>query len=114
MEVWSTGQRLALSVDEVRVLEHTLREPLPNGQVALLAWGRDPVKFSQVEAASITGRVLVVMQFLNSSQELYADVIQPVVREFRLEAYHVGNIHGPGIILNDIVHVLIDASIVIA
>ncbi len=114
VEVWPTGQRLAMSVDEVRVLEHTLREPLSNGHVGLFAWGNDPVKFSQVEAASNTGLVFVVMQFSNSNQELYADVIQPVVREFRLEAYHVGDIYGPGSILNDIVQGLIDASIVTA
>jgi hypothetical protein len=60
------------------------------------------------------GAVFVVMQFSGRYNELYSKVIQPVAGEFELEARHVGEIWGPGLILHDITQGIIDAKIVIA
>jgi hypothetical protein len=60
------------------------------------------------------GKVFVVMQFSELYKQLYSEVIQPVADEFGLEAYHVGEVFGPGVILNDIVQGLVEAKVVIA
>jgi hypothetical protein len=109
-----TGQQLALAVDGVRVLEHLLDAPLPKGQTGLFAWGQASVQFSNIAVQEAPGRVFIVMRFADPFQQLYSDVIKPVVEEFGMEAYHVGEVYGPGVILNDIVQGLIESKIVIA
>lgn len=114
IEVHLAGQKLRLSVDEVRIFEYILEQPLSSGQVGLFAWGAHPVKFSDVAVKKAAGRVFVVMQFSEPYQQLYTQVIQPVAQEFGLQAYHAGEVFGPGVILQDIVKRIIEAKIVIA
>jgi hypothetical protein len=54
------------------------------------------------------------MQFSEPYKQLYSEVIQPVADSFGLEAYHVGDVFGPGMILNDIVQGLIESKVIIA
>jgi len=54
------------------------------------------------------------MQFSEPYRQLYEEVIQPVVKTFDLCAYHVGEVFGPGIILNDIAQGIVEAEVVIA
>jgi len=101
-------------VDGIRVIDHVLETPLPNGQLGLFAWGNEPIEFTDVSVSEEPGKVFVVMQFSEPYQELYQDVIQPVTRDFGLEAHHAGEVFGPGIILDDIVHDINEAKIVVA
>ncbi len=114
LEARLVGQRLFLSVDSVRVLDHQLDNPLDSGQVGLFAWGQSQVRFEDVRVIRQPGAVFVVMQFSEPYNQLYSQVIQPVVSEFGLEARHVGEVSGPGLILHDITQGLVDAKIVIA
>jgi hypothetical protein len=114
LEVRLVGQRVFLSVDSVRVLAHQFEQPLASGQVGLLAVGGSKVTFKNVRVTKRRGAVFVVMQFSGRYNELYSKVIQPVAGEFELEARHVGEIWGPGLILHDITQGIIDAKIVIA
>lgn len=108
------GQRVMLQVDGIRVLEHVLETPLPQGQLGLFAWGDGEVKFTQMFVSKERGTVFVVMQFTDHYQEFYTDVIRPVADHFGLYAYHAGEVFGPGIILEDIVRGIVEAKIVIA
>jgi len=108
------GQRMTLNVDDVRVFETVMDFPLPTGQAGLFAWGNHPIEFKSISVRQLPARVFVVMQFSDPYQQLYLDVIQPVAREFGLEAYHVGELAGPGTILNDIVQGLVESKIIIA
>jgi hypothetical protein len=54
------------------------------------------------------------MQFSEPYKQLYEEVIKPVVEAFELRAYHVGEVFGPGIILNDIAQGIVEAEVVIA
>lgn len=114
VSVTTTGQRLTLSVADVRVFERVLEAPIPDGQVGLFAWGKERVEFSNVVVREVPGRVFVVMQFSKPYEQLYVDVIQPVAESFGLKAYHVADVYGPGVILQDIAEGLIDAKVVIA
>jgi hypothetical protein len=108
------GQRVRLEVDSVQVLEHVLDAPPPPGQFGLFAWGTSNVEFTTTEVSEEPGTVFVVMQFSDRYQDLYRDVIARVVEEYKLRAYHAGEVFGPGVILEDIVRGIIDAKIVVA
>lgn len=114
IEARLVGQRLSLLVNDVRVFEHLLEQPLTSGQVGLYAWGNHSVKFSDMAVRKVAGKVFVVMQFSEPYQQLYSEVVQPVAKEFGLQAYHVGEVFGPGVILQDIAEGIIEAKIVIA
>lgn len=114
LEATLLGQRLHFSVDGVRVLATVLDAPLSGGQIGLYAWGGLPVHFSDASYARRSGKAFVVMQFTTPYQELYAEVIKPVAQDFDLEAYHAGEVYGPGIVLQDIVQGIVDAQVVIA
>jgi hypothetical protein len=108
------GQRVRVSVDNVRVLQHVLDKPLTIGQVGLFAVGRNPIEFDNFIVERRPGKVFVVMEFGEPYQQLYDEVIQSVVERFHLRAYHVGEVFGPGIILQDIVQGIVESEIVIA
>jgi hypothetical protein len=108
------GQRLFLEVDSVQVLEHVLEAPLPVGQLALFAWGTTSVEFTNTSVSEEKGTVFVVMQFSDPYHDLYKEVITRVAEEHNLRAYHAGEVFGPGVILEDIVKGIVDATIVIA
>ena len=114
MEVSVLGQRISLTVDNVRVLDYVLDHPITSGQMGLFTWGEKEVRFRDIVSQKAPGKVFVVMQFSPPYQQLYKEVIQPVAKEFDLYAYHVGEVFGPGMILNDIAQGIIEAKIVIA
>ena len=103
------GQRILLEVDSVQVLEHVLETPLPQGQLGLFAWGTTSVEFTQTSVSEEPGTVFVVMQFSDPYQVVYEEVITKVAKEFKLRAYHAGEVYGPGVILEDIVNGIITA-----
>ena len=110
------GQRILLEVDSVQVLDHALQTPIPQGQLGLSTWGNGSVVFKDTAVGQKPGTVFVVMQFSDPYQDLYSDVIRRVIEEsdYNLHSYHVGEVFGPGIILDDIVRGIIEAKIIIA
>lgn len=108
------GQRVRLEVDGVQVLEHVLEAPLPQGQFGLFAWGTDSVEFTETAVRQKAGTLFVVMQFSDPYNDVYNDVITQVAKEFKLLAYHAGEVFGHGVILEDIVNGIIEAKIVVA
>jgi hypothetical protein len=108
------GQRIVLSVNGIRVLEHVLPTPFEEAQLGLAGWGAREVVFRDIALSPERGKVFVVMQFSAPYQELYTDVIQPLCEKAGLEAYHAGEFFGPGVILDDIVRSIVEAKIVIA
>ncbi len=109
-----SGQRISLTIDSVRVLDHVLDKPLTGGQLGVFTWGEKSVEFSRVVVDRTPGTVFVVMQFSEPYKQLYEEVICPVARGFGLQAYHVGEVFGPGMILHDIAQGIVDAKIVVA
>jgi hypothetical protein len=108
------GQRVQLSVDTVRVLQHVFEEPATSGQTGLFAFGNAAVEFDDFIVDSRPGKVFVIMEFCEPYQQLYEEVIQPVAASFHLRAYHVGEVFGPSIILQDIAQGIVEAEVVIA
>ena len=108
------GQRVFLDANGVRVLEHVLDAPLPEGQLGVATWGNHRIEFFDVSVRPQPGTAFVIMQFSDIYQELYSEVIKPVVEKFQLVAYHAGEVFTPGIILEDIVRGIVGAKLIIA
>jgi hypothetical protein len=107
------GQRLRVSVDSVPVLKHVFDRPVGSGQVGLFAFGNAPVEFDSFTVERRRSKAFVVMKFAAPFVQLYKEVIQPIAKEFGIDAKHVGEAFGPGIILDDIVQGIIEAEVVI-
>lgn len=108
------GQRVGLSVNDIKVITHSLPHPLEGDQIGLFAWGPGPVEFDNVTVTSRKPEAFVVMQFGEPYDSLYSEVIKPVVQECGLKAYRVDEVYRPGIILQDIITGIIEAGVVIA
>lgn len=114
LDVALAGQRLSLAANGVHVLEHVLEKPLTGSQVGLFAWGKGAVDFAGTSVRSRPGELFVVMEFSEPYKQLYEEVIRPVASKFDLQAYHAGEVFGPGMILQDIARGIIDAKVVFA
>lgn len=108
------GQKMALTVDGIRVLTHTLPQPLANTQVAVSAWGPGEVTFGPVKVSALPPSAFVVMQFTPPFDELFEDVIHPVCAEMGIEASRSSDIYRPGLIIQDIIQGLAESQVVIA
>lgn len=108
------GQKVGLTVDGIKVVEHNLPRPLGGDQVGLFAWGPGPVEFKATKVAATRPKAFVVMQFGEPYDALYTDVIKPVAEEMGLEAYRADDVYRPGVILQDIIRGIVEAEVVIA
>lgn len=114
MEVGLEGQRITLTVDNIKVLDHVLSQPLEREQVGIFAAGPGQVHFNQVEVSTNALSAFVVMQFTSPFDELYEEVIHPVCADAGIEAYRVSDIYRPGVILQDIIQGLAESDVIIA
>lgn len=114
VEVKVDGQRISLTIDSIRVLEHVLTDPLSREQVGLFAQGDGPVKFETVSVTAQSSSAFVVMQFTDQFDDLYDEVIRPVCGDLGIDAFRVSDIYRPGVILQDILQGLDASNVVIA
>src|SRR5437660_4726229 len=108
------GQKLRVSVNDVPVLRHVFDKRVTTGQVGLFAVGKNRIEFENVTVELQRGTAFVIMQFSEKYHQLYKEVISPVVEASGLSAYHVGEVFGPGLILEDVVQGIVEAQVVIA
>ena len=114
VEAGLEGQRITLTVDSIKVLDHVLSQPLEREQVGIFAAGPSRVSFGQVSVTTSSLTAFVVMQFTSPFDELYEEVIYPVCAETGIDAYRASDIYRPGVILQDIIQGLAESDVVIA
>lgn len=108
------GQRVALSVDGVQVLNHKLPSPLEGDQAGLFAWGHGKVEFRDFTVAAREPRIFVVMQFGEPYDTLYKEVIQPVSKSSGFHAFRGDDVFRPGVILQDIRRGIVESNVIVA
>lgn len=108
------GQRAVLSVNGISVIETLLPAPLNGKPIGLYALSKHRVTFYDFEVAAVKPRAFVVMQFSSPFNELYTSVIKPICSEEKVEVLRVDEQFGPGMIIQDIVRHINEASVVIA
>jgi hypothetical protein len=114
LTVTQKGQRLALSVDDVPVLEHLLARPLPGNQLGIYAMTATPTVFSGYAVQRKPPTAFVAMQFGEPYDTIYRTVIQPKAEKLGFEVVRIDEINRPGIIFQDIQRKIEDAKVVIA
>lgn len=114
VEVGLEGQRVSLKVDDIKVLEHILREPLGREQIGLFTKGESPVTFGPVEISAQSLSAFVVMQFTPQFDALFEEVIRPVCAELGIVAYRAADIYRPGVIIQDITQGLAMSNVIIS
>jgi hypothetical protein len=109
------GQRVSLSVDEVKVLDYRGLGTIGGTAVGLFAFsGTQEVVFSNLRVDDRSPKAFIVMQFTTPYNEVYRDAIQPLVADIGFEPIRVDDIADPGIIINDISMHITEASVIIA
>jgi hypothetical protein len=107
------GQSLDFSVDDVVVFGAQLPHPLQGEQVGVLASGPG-VRFDAIEAERVLPRAFAVMAFESPFDDLYAEVIVPACIHVGLEPVRADELRYPGVILQDIIGGIREATVVIA
>jgi hypothetical protein len=112
--VMIAGSMVRLVVDGVTVTDAELPIPLRGPQTGLVARGISPIQFKDFIATLQTPTAFVVMKFDEPYNTLYEEVISPVCVGEGFKAVRADEFSGPGIIIEDIVQSIRDASVVIA
>lgn len=114
VEVRRTGQRIQMSVDGIQILEEVLATPVAGNQVGLYAWGRQRIRFEQIEVVGEHPRAFVAMPFEEPFNTMYREVIRPEAEHCGLSVIRVDEPARPGIIFEDIKREISDSNVVIA
>ena len=114
------GSQIDLFVNEVKVCS-TLRN-ISKGQVELMLQGSQEIKVRNIKATASTPQAFVVMQFSDTFNALYTDVIKPTCEKFGFRADDIykcdliraDDIYKCDLIINDIARSIEEASVIIA
>ncbi|MGH8479006.1 MAG: hypothetical protein ACREXK_05375 [Gammaproteobacteria bacterium] len=114
MELTVAGQRVSMTVDDVRVFDLVLPKPLEGTGAGLFAWDDAKVVFTRTEVTTVRPRIFVIMPFAEPFDTLYREVIRPVAERLEFEIVRVDELEGPGIIVDDIQRQISQANAVVA
>jgi hypothetical protein len=108
------GSRVALSVDDVLVLEANLPRAFVPNQVGLLFHDESEIIATNFRVTTHKPKAFVVMQFSSPFDELYGEVIKSVCTDFGLDVIRADEIYGPGLIISDVTRAIVDSKLIIA
>ena len=114
LECLRRGQEIRLIADGVRVLQHSLSQPLSGNQVGLYCWGPETIRFRDFSLQSEQPRAFIAMQFGEPFDTIYREVIKPKALEHGLDVVRIDEVSGPGIIFEDIKRAIAESSVIIA
>jgi hypothetical protein len=114
LEVRQVGQRIAMIVDGIQILEEVLANPLAGNQIGLYAWGRQRITFEKLQVSSERPTAFIAMPFEEPFNTMYREVILPESDKLGLDVIRVDELTGPGIIFEDIKRQISESKVVIA
>lgn len=115
LKVVIEGQKVDLFVDSIRVISYASLSRQTGTSIGLFGFKETPeAVFSHVTVSSTHPKAFVAMQFSEPYNEVYRDAVEPLVKEIGFEPVRIDDVHGPSIIINDIINNLSESSIVIA
>lgn len=109
------GQKVDLFIDSIKVISFP-NLPRQTGTSVGLFCSKTISKavFSNYKVSSSRPKAFVAMQFSEPYNEVYRDAVEPLIKEIGFDPLRIDDIYGPGIIVNDIMNNLSEASIVLA
>lgn len=115
LDVSLTGQAVVLRVDGVKVIDHRLDQPLTGLQSGLFVWGSNEVEFRNFRVGEPSlPQGFVIMEFSEIYDSLYREVLLKVADKAGMRLRRADDITGPGVILQDIVTDISEATVVVA
>jgi len=112
IEINIDGSLAVLKVNNVEVLHATVN--INRAPLTLAFWGAGGAEVRNVKISHVRPKVFAVMQFTEEFNELYKEVIEPVCENFELEVIRADDIYNNGLIIQDIINSINEASIIIA
>jgi hypothetical protein len=106
------GSNVSLFVNGVKV--SSAQAQISRSQLGLLLQSPEPIEVRNFLVAEEAPKAFVVMQFTESFNTLYEEVIQPVCSEFGYQAVRGDETFTSGSVLDEIIQSIQDASVVIA
>ncbi len=114
LRVVQVGSVIDLYADDVHVIRHLLSFTPPVSQCGLLLIASGTVHVSEYRVITHKQSAFVVMQFGVPYDQLYADVIRPVVAGCGFDVIRADDDFGPGLIIADVVRRIQEAEVIIA
>ncbi|MPZ48834.1 MAG: hypothetical protein GEU75_05890 [Dehalococcoidia bacterium] len=109
------GPRVILSVDGIEVVNIELPADLMLGsQLGLFAQGDNLVKFEDLTITAEKPRAFAIMEYAPEFDSLYRNVIEPIAQEQNLNMRRADEITGPGVIVQDIIRDIREATVIVA
>lgn len=102
LAVTISGQTLRVAVDDVPIISHILRRPLEGTGLGIFAWGEATARFESLAVEARDPRLFVIMPFKEPFDTVYREVIAPVAKDLKFDVVRIDEVHGPGLILEDI------------
>ena len=114
LRVVQTGSLIDVYADDVNVLRHLLPTTKATSQCGLFCVASSDVTISEYRVSTHPRSAFVVMQFGVPYDQLYADVIRPVVAGCGFDVIRADDDFGPGLIIADVVRRIQEAEVIIA
>lgn len=107
------GSVVKLLVNDVLVA-NTSQANIKKSQLQLLLSGECDIVVKELNVIQEKSKAFVVMQFTEEFNNLYTQVIKPICNGFDMECIRADECNNTGLILNDIIESIKEASIIIA
>ena len=114
LRIVQIGSLVDVYADDVHVLGHVLPMSRPASQCGLYCRSASPLTITNYGVATHRRTAFIVMQFGVPYDQLYADVIRPVVAERGFDVIRADDDFGPGLIIADVVRRIQEAEVIIA
>ncbi|HLL89864.1 MAG TPA: hypothetical protein VK324_11220 [Tepidisphaeraceae bacterium] len=114
LRVTQVGSVIDLFADNVHVLRHVLPITMPSSQCGIFMQAAENIRITKYQVSTHERAAFVVMQFSAPYDQLFSDVIRPVVASCGFKVVRADDTVGPGLIIADIVRQIQEAEIIIA
>lgn len=109
------GSKVTMLVNGVEVINSHSPVPIQSGQVTVVAQGPGTTKIKDWSLASKQQTAFIVMQFSESYNELYEEIIREVCeKEFKYSCFRADEIYSQRLIIQDIEDSINRSSLVVA
>lgn len=108
----SNGSEFSLSINDIQVCSGMYR--ISKCQIGFYINGLEEVEIWDIKITERTPAAFIVMQFTQEFDELYSEVIAPACVKYGLKPIRADDMYTNGLIIEDIMSAIREASIVIA
>jgi hypothetical protein len=109
------GANVHLRVDGVQVAAAEVTSPLGRPrQAGLFCKGNHHITIKNFFARTAKPRAFVVMQFTSEFDDVYNEVVRDVCGTYDMNVLRADEVHGPGLIISDVVTEIAAAQLIIA